>query len=214
MQPPSDNDIAQYFDGMVDCCAPRRDPAKRPQVGLAKVLLDQLIAAGIAGKSVLDVGCGRGELSAEILRAGASRVTGTDLSAPSIELARRMANDEKLADHLTFQVGNGAADAQPHDVVVHHRVICCYPKAHAFLDETVRKATSVYAFSMPRSQGPLGLGVRGVLAMENVVHRIKRRGFRVYAHDERDVDAALRSAGFRLHGRKNDFAWFAAAYVR
>src|SRR5688572_15997049 len=122
----SDDDIAEYFDQNIDCCAPRRDPAKRPGVKLARLLEKELRAAGLQGRSVLELGCGRGELSADLVRAGAARVTGMDLSPDNIEAARRISSEDELNDRLEFRVGNAAvADLSPHDVIVHHRVICC-----------------------------------------------------------------------------------------
>jgi SAM-dependent methyltransferase len=211
---PSDHDIAQYFDDMVDCCAPRRDPAKRPQVKLAQDLLQQIVGLGIAGKSVLDVGCGRGELSFDILRAGASRVTGIDLGEHHIALARRMAQEDGVADRAEFRVGSGVDDLPPHDVVVHHRVICCTPHAEQFLQRTIAAARSAYAFSMPRSAGVIGIGTRIAIAFENANHALRRRGFRAFVHDEAMVHDALERTGFRRHGRADRIGWFTAAYAR
>jgi len=208
-------DITVYFDENIDCCAPRRDPTKRPGVKLARLLENELRSVGLDGRTVLELGCGRGELSEELLGAGASRVTGIDLSPDNIEAARRIAMEDGLGDRARFFVGNAAtADLSPHDAVVHHRVICCYPDPKGLLDNSIAATGSVYGFSMPRSKGLVGLVVRMTLRLENLTHWIKRRGFRAYVHDERLVDAALRSAGFRLRGRSNKGGWFAAVYAR
>lgn len=211
----NEQDIAQFFDANIDCCAPRRDASKRPGVKLARLLEKELRAVGLAGLTVLELGCGRGEFSEELLRAGAARVTGMDLSPDNIEAARRIASEDGLGDRMQFQIGNAAtAELAPHDVVVQHRVICCYPDPKQLLDNSIAVAGSVYGLSMPRSSGFVGLVVRVSLLFENMLHRIKRRGFRAYVHDERLVDAALRSAGFRLLGRSNRMGWFAAVYAR
>jgi magnesium-protoporphyrin O-methyltransferase len=212
---PREEDIAQYFDQNIDCCAPRRDPTKRPGVKLARLLEHQLRTVGVQGRTVLELGCGRGELSGELVAAGASRVTGMDLSPDNIEAARRIASEDGLGDRLSFQVGNAATAAlHPHDVVVHHRVICCYPDPNGFLANSIDVAGSVYGFSMPRSKGIVGLLARTGLLLENVIHRLKGHGFRAYVHDERRVEDALRSAGFHLRGKANRLGWFAAVYSR
>lgn len=212
---PTEQDIARYFDQAIDCCAPRRDAAKRPGVKLARLLEKELRAAGLQGRAVLELGCGRGELSADLVRAGASRVTGMDLSPDNIEAARRISSEDGLNDQTEFRVGNAAAaELSPHDVIVHHRVICCYPDPKGFLRHSIGAAGSIYGFSMPRSTGLMGVIVRLALSFENLGHRIKRRGFRAYVHDERLVDEAIRSAGFRLHGRSNRLGWFAAVYTK
>jgi SAM-dependent methyltransferase len=212
---PTEQDIAEYFDEGIDCCAPRRDPARRPAVKLARLLENQLYSAGVEGRSVFELGCGRGELAAELASAGAARVTGVDLSPDNIEAARQMAAEDGLSDRMEFRVGNAAeANLPSHDVVVHHRVICCYPDPKTFLDNSIAATGSVYGFSMPRSRGLIGIMVRVSIVFENLIHRIKRRGFRAYIHDERLIDATIRSAGFRLHGRTNRIGWFAAVYTR
>lgn len=142
-------------------------------------------------------------------------MTGMDLSPDNIEMARRGAAEDGLADRLEFMVGNAAeTHLSPRDAVVHHRVICCFPDANAFLRNSIAAAQSVYGFSMPRSKGIVGVIVRIALLLENAGHRLKRRGFRAYVHDERLVDKAIRKAGFRLRGRTNRLGWFAAVYVR
>ena len=215
MTRPTERDIADHFDEAVDCCTPRRDASKRPGVGLARLLEKELRDAGVKGRTVLELGCGRGEMSVELIREGAASAIGFDLSADSIGYARRIAAEDGLSDRLDFRVGNAAVvELPPAEVVVHHRVICCYPDATALLTNSIEAAGSIYAFSMPRSRGPWGLIERVALQFENVLHRLRRRGFRAYVHDERVVHAALVRAGFRLRGRSNRGGWFAAAYFR
>src|SRR5262245_29241544 len=113
---PKEQDIARYFDENIDCCAPRRDPTKRPGVKLARLLEKELRAAGLESRTVLELGCGRGELAEELMAAGAARVTGMDLSPDNIAAARLNASEDGLSGRLEFHVGNAAtADLAPHD---------------------------------------------------------------------------------------------------
>jgi predicted RNA methylase len=48
--------------------------------GVTAPLLDALVEAGIEGRTVLDVGCGIGDLSMAALGRGAERATGIELS--------------------------------------------------------------------------------------------------------------------------------------
>ncbi len=80
-----------------------------------------LTAAALeSGERVLDVGCGNGAVSLDAARAVGphGRVTGLDLSAPMLELARRRA-EEQGAD-IDFVQGDAqsASFNQPFDVVV------------------------------------------------------------------------------------------------
>ncbi|HEV7810223.1 MAG TPA: class I SAM-dependent methyltransferase [Candidatus Limnocylindrales bacterium] len=58
------------------------------------------------GVEVLEYGCGLGELTVVLARSGAT-VTSFDLSADSIEVARRRALRNDVADRITFVVANG-----------------------------------------------------------------------------------------------------------
>ena len=60
---------------------------------LAPVTAALVKAAGdVRGRKVLDIGCGTGELTTILLKAGAS-VTGIDISAPMLAVARQRAGD-------------------------------------------------------------------------------------------------------------------------
>jgi len=63
------------------------------------------VVEGIAleGKTVLDIGCGAGGITLHLAdRHGAARVTGFDVEAPVIEVARRRAEERGLSDRSTF----------------------------------------------------------------------------------------------------------------
>ena len=78
---------------------------------LAPVAEALLSAARLApGEQVLDIGCGCGATTLAAARVGhAGAVTGLDLSAPMLELARRRAADEGIANVAFIQ-----GDAQTH----------------------------------------------------------------------------------------------------
>jgi SAM-dependent methyltransferase len=58
------------------------------------------------GKRVLDYGCGEGRFTFELLRRGASDVTGFDISTTRIEAANRRAGELGLADRARFLVAD------------------------------------------------------------------------------------------------------------
>jgi SAM-dependent methyltransferase len=62
------------------------------------------------GRSVLDIGCGTGVYSRELMRQGAARVTGYDVSEGMIEHARRIEDDEPLGiEYVTEPPGEDGA---------------------------------------------------------------------------------------------------------
>jgi SAM-dependent methyltransferase len=56
----------------------------------------------VEGRSFLDVGCGNGLYSLELARRGADRVVGIDIAEGMLELCKKSASDQGLADRCTF----------------------------------------------------------------------------------------------------------------
>ena len=67
-------------------------------------MLDQLEAAGLDDRTLLDVGCGAGDLALEAIDRGASSVRGVDLGPGAIDAARALADERGLWDRTTFEV--------------------------------------------------------------------------------------------------------------
>lgn len=182
-------------------------------------LLEALGQAGLEGRSVLDVGCGVGDLATETIRLGAERATGLDVSNENIALARRLAAERGVIDRTSFQVGDGNRGPLPTaDVVVLNRVVCCYPDADGLVDRSLAVAGSVYALTAPVSSGPVGLLNRALTAVSNVAYAIRRKhyqGFRTFVHDMARLDERIRAAGFRPVRREHRrLVWDLAVYAR
>jgi len=60
----------------------------------------------IAGKRILDVGCGSGRYAVEFARRGAARVVGLDYAAGMLQLAREYAAAAGVADRCEFVEGD------------------------------------------------------------------------------------------------------------
>jgi magnesium-protoporphyrin O-methyltransferase len=193
---------------------------RKPLVArISRHLLDAVEEAGLDDRTVLDLGCGVGDLAIEAVRRGAAGARGYDLSARSIAAARGLAADRGVGDRTTFEVGDGArVELAPADVVVLNRVFCCYPDVDALLERSLAAARSVYAFTIPRSSGFAGWIARVQTRLGNAWYRLraaKFRGFRVFVHDIGAIDARVRAAGFRpLRREHRRVAWDLAVYVR
>lgn len=206
------------FDDWADAYE-RRTRRKATAAGITAALLEALEEAGLAGRTVLDVGCGIGDLAIETVRRGAERASGFDLSGQSIARARRLAEERGVAGRTSFEVGDGSKVALPAaDVVVLNRVVCCYPDVEGLLATTLAAAGSVYAFTAPPSRGVAGAVARGLVALSNAWYRLrdrKFRGFRTFVHDVDRIDERVRAAGFRPVRRElRRFAWELAVYAR
>ncbi len=206
------------FDGWVDHWS-KRSKRKRTVAGVTAPLLRGLEAAGIRDRTVLDVGCGIGDLAIEAVRQGAARAFGVELSAKAVDEARRLAVERGMADRTSFEVGDGSEMRLPKaDVVVLNRVFCCYRDADALLDNSLSAAGSVYAFTTPPSTGLGGAFVKVQSRFWNAWYRLRDRkfqGFRVYIHDVDRIDARVRAAGFRpIRRERRRFVWHLAVYAR
>lgn len=100
---------ARYFLGGVDPLTGRKygvrghaafaaggvDPAHEREVAFARSL-----AGGFAGKSILDIGCGRGDVIPLFLAAGCRRYLGIDFSAAALAIAGERARDPRVEFRL------------------------------------------------------------------------------------------------------------------
>jgi len=79
--------------------------------------LEWLAGADLAGKSVLDYGCGSGLLAIAALKLGAARATAVDIDPQALTATRENAQANGVADRLTVLA---AADyrERPHDVTL------------------------------------------------------------------------------------------------
>jgi SAM-dependent methyltransferase len=205
------------FDGWAAGNA-KRARRKGISAGITKDLLDAL-GSSVGDRTVLDLGCGTGDLALGALARGATRATGVDLGTGAIEEARALARERRVEDRATFTVGDAAkVRLDPHDVVLLNRVLCCYPDVDALLSNSLSAATTVYAFTAPPSAGVAGTFARAETRLANVWFRIrgrKFRGFRVYVHDLETVDRRIRETGFVpiVEGRRR-LVWHLAVYSR
>jgi SAM-dependent methyltransferase len=193
--------------------------SKETVAPITTALLAALEAEGLEGRTVLDVGCGTGDLALAALAHGATHAYGCDLGTGSIEHARTLARERGLGDRAIFEVGDGSVATLPtSDVVVLNRVVCCYPDARELLDNTLGAATSVYAISAPVDRGLPGLLNRILVGVSNrwyAIRRSKFRGFRAFVHDLAEVEDRILAAGFTRAAReRRRFVWQLAVYVR
>ena len=215
---PRDEPERCCFDDWVDHWAV--NARKRPTAAkLTERLLDALDAAGLRDRTVLDLGCGIGDLAIGTLARGATTARGYDLSPKAIDEARRLASERGVASRSAFEIGDAAKLELPQaDVVVLNRVFCCYPDATGLLERSLAAAGSVYAYTIPRSTGLIAPWIRVWNVAWNVVYRVRRSkyaGFRTYIHDVEQVDATVRARGFRPVRREvRRVVWDVAVYAK
>jgi 2-polyprenyl-3-methyl-5-hydroxy-6-metoxy-1,4-benzoquinol methylase len=194
----------------------RRDADRYRRKGLdgtAGALRDRLVARGVGGATVLEVGGGVGALQLELLQAGAARAVNLELSAAYEEPARALAREAGVEERVERRLHDVAAEpaaVEPADVVVLHRVVCCYPDADALLRAAGGKARRALVFSYPRN----AWWTRAAARADRAWQRLRRRSFRAYVHDPRRMLATLEDAGLHRVWSHRGLLWQAAAVER
>lgn len=113
-----------------------RDEADRAFIGLYHQAVEGL---DLTGKSVLEVGCGRGGGSSYIARYyNCAKVVGGDFSASTVKVAKKLNKD---VNALSFEIADAEnlpfAD-QSFDVVINIESSHCYSNVPSFIDEVAR----------------------------------------------------------------------------
>jgi magnesium-protoporphyrin O-methyltransferase len=136
---------------------------------------------GLEGTSVLEIGGGVGDIQVELLRRGAAHATNLELSAAYDDEAERLLERAGLRGRVTRRLVDIAAtpdDVQPADVVVLHRVVCCYPDYERLLTAAATHSRRLLVFSHPGRNAATRLAV----AMQNAGFRLTGRSFRTFSH--------------------------------
>jgi magnesium-protoporphyrin O-methyltransferase len=107
------------------------------------------------------------------------------------------------ADRRRLDIARSPDEVEPADVVVLHRVVCCYPDYQRLLAAAGSKADRLLVFSHP-PRNPL---TRTAIAWENTWRRLKGDSFRTFVHPPRDMLAVLTAAGLSPAYHWRGFGW-------
>jgi magnesium-protoporphyrin O-methyltransferase len=179
----------------------------------AQRMVDWLGVQGIQGATVLDVGGGVGELGLELLHRGAARATTLELSTAYDAPAADLAAQAGLADRVERRIGDLAADgsvAEEVDVVVLHRVVCCYPDAERLLAAVADHARRAVVLSHP----PRNALWRAGSALQNVGLAVLGREYRSYLHPPAEMAQVLSDHGFTAEHVHRGPTWHVLAATR
>lgn len=147
----------------------------------AERMVGFLASQGLDGATVLEIGGGVGGLHVELLRRGAGSAVNVELSTAYESEAELLLREWGLADRVDRRILDIAVDPQEvpvADVVVLHRVVCCYPDFAALLAAAANRTGRLMAFSYPRPR----LLTRAETRFENFGYALRRRAFRTYVH--------------------------------
>ena len=180
----------------------RRRGLNRTQQRLVGFLADR----GLQDASVLEIGGGLGEIQVELLRRGASQVTSLEISegyeARAAELLEASGMTHRV-DRRFLDIATSPDAVATADVVVLHRVVCCYRDYERLLGAAGSHALKLLVFSYP----PRNLLSRAVIGWDNVVRRLRRNDFRAFVHPPEAMLAVLRQQGLRPRYHHRGLAW-------
>jgi 2-polyprenyl-3-methyl-5-hydroxy-6-metoxy-1,4-benzoquinol methylase len=179
----------------------------------ARRMVELLNQAGVQGATVLEIGGGVGEIQLELLRGGAASATNLELSPAYDAEAARLIAEAGLGDRVQRRLVDIAADptaVERADIVVLHRVVCCYPDYAKLLGAAADRASQQLVFSHP-PRNPLS---RAVVATQNLLLRLSGREFRTFAHQPAAMLAVLAENGLRPSAAYRGPVWQVAAATR
>jgi magnesium-protoporphyrin O-methyltransferase len=175
----------------------KRMAARYRKKGLDKTsrrMVALLADRGVQGATVLEIGGGVGDIQIELLRRGAASATNLELSPGYEAEAARLLDEAGMTGRVDRRLADIATDpdaAGTADIVVLHRVVCCYPDFPTLLAAAARHARIQLVFSFP----PRNATSRAVLALQNRLLSWGGRQFRAYAHPPEAMLAVLAEHG-------------------
>jgi magnesium-protoporphyrin O-methyltransferase len=179
--------------------------------GSSRTLVE--LAGDVQGESVLDIGGGVGAIGLELLGAGAEHATNVELSSGYEEAASELLEERGAAGRVERRVTDIAAadDVAPHDVVIMHRVVCCYPDVDALVGAAADRTRRRLVLTYPQRRAWL----RAALTVANGFLRIRGCGFRTYLHPVERIVEAAEAHGLLLERRvKHGLVWESASLAR
>jgi magnesium-protoporphyrin O-methyltransferase len=103
-----------------------------------------------------------------------------------------------------------ATEVPPADIVVLHRVVCCYPDAPALIGAATTHADRILALTFPADRWYWRLAVR----LGNAFLAMRGNGFRGFVHPPALIDRIARNGGLRTIHERIGIIWQTAVYER
>jgi hypothetical protein len=205
----------------MNCCTPtgyqtifgaktvQRDARRYRRKGLtgsAGWLRDALTQDGVNERSVLEVGGGIGDLQIELLEAGASHATNVEIIDNYEATAHSLIGEHGMGDRVERHIADFAEQPEQvpaADIVILHRVICCYPDPGTLTSAACGRARDRVAITIPREAPWVKLGFWAM----NGWLRIRRIAFRGYVHPHAQILDAAATHGFHVTHHDRGLLW-------
>ena len=180
---------------------------------MARSLARRAATRGVEGSTVLEIGGGIGQVVLELLRAGAASGEVIELLPDYEPHLRELALEAGVAERVAFRTADLVAApeaAAPADIVVMNKVVCCTPDGVELAGIAASLARRTLVLSHPREAWWARAGIRTV----NLYLRLRRRRFRVFAHPQAALDAAVEAHGLTRASERTGPLFRVAAFER
>jgi len=179
----------------------------------ARRMVGLLADRDVQGATVLEIGGGIGGIQLELLRRGAVAATNLELSPGYEREAAALIAEAGLTGRVQRRLVDIAADpaaVEPADIVVLHRVVCCYPDYERLLGAAADRARRLLVFSHP----PRNLISRAAFAAQNLFFRARGSEFRTFAHPPAAMLDVLTARGLQPEYTHRGLIWRVAGLER
>jgi magnesium-protoporphyrin O-methyltransferase len=176
-------------------------------------LIDAILAQGVDGATLVDVGAGVGAIHLALLEAGAASAIDVDASREYIAAARAEAERRGVVDRVTYRYGDFvelAAEVPPSDIVTLDSVICCYPYLPALTGAVLTVSPRLVGLTYPRDVW----WMRAYMWLYNLVHALRRSPARYFAYRHSQLRSLMTAARYSEIHNGGIAAWRVVLYAR
>lgn len=178
-----------------------------------KFLVEGIKLNSIDGRSILDIGCGVGSIHLTLLREGASRSVGIDISEGMLQEARHFADKFGLtarAHYVTGDFTKISPSVEEGDIIVLDKVVCCYEDVVALIHTSTDKTRQTYALSHPK-ENPL---MKGLFKGHIFLAKIFGWSFHPFWHNWAAMKSLILSRGFHVVYENSTISWQVLVFER
>jgi len=176
-------------------------------------LLHGISRHSVEHASILDIGCGAGQIHLTLLKQGAARSLGVDLSNAMLDQARGFAARDGLLDRARYVKGDFtqlADSIEDTDITVLDKVVCCYENLDDLVLKSIGKTTGLLALTHPQEN----LLNETLFKGHKALARLLKWDFHPFWHDWSAMKEMVCRQGFALRYERSTILWHALVFER
>lgn len=205
-------DIDAYFDERT-AQSEVENYLKKGLATHARAMIEAVSARDLNNAHVLEIGGSIGSLQIELLKRGAARAANVEVSAAYLAAAQKLAEQFGFASRMSYHRADFACDADSvpaADVVVLHRVVCCYPDMPRLVSAAAHHARRVLALSFPRDEWYMRLYIEAQAKWL----QMKGSTFRNYLHSPQAIFRVAADSGLKPMHQSFSGTWQIVIFER